>query len=65
MHASVGDQMVVPSQHVGTPERQGVIVEVRGEGGSPPYVVHWSDTDEDHLFVPAPGAIVEVRPADR
>jgi hypothetical protein len=62
MRASKGDQIVVPGEHVGQPERHGEIVEVRGEGGAPPYLVRWSDTEQEHLFFPAPDTTIEARP---
>lgn len=47
MQAEVGDRLVIESAKVGTPRREGEIVEVRGDGGSPPYVVRWADDHED------------------
>ena len=43
MQASVGDRIIVRATHVGGPNRDGEIIEVRGSGGGPPYVVRWSD----------------------
>jgi hypothetical protein len=57
MQANVGDQLVVESNRVGTPPRQGEILEVRGVDGSPPYVVRWTDGQEGLLF-PGPDAHV-------
>jgi hypothetical protein len=57
MQASVGDQLVVESRTVDTPRREGEILEVQGEGGSPPYVVRWSDGHEG-LVYPGPDAHV-------
>ena len=39
MHAEVGDEIIVRCRHVGDDDRKGVITEVHGEGGAPPY---WS-----------------------
>ena len=39
MQAAVGDRLHVHASTVGQPERRGEIVEVRGAGGEPPYLV--------------------------
>ena len=57
MQASVGDRLVVESNTVGSPRREGQIVEVRGSDGAPPYVVRWNDGHEG-LMVPGPDAHV-------
>lgn len=58
MKAKVGDRLVVKGQHVGEKIRDGEIVEVRGDDGSPPFVVRWEDGHEG-LFFPGPDAAVE------
>jgi hypothetical protein len=50
MDAKVGDRVVVPGHHVGDLSREGVIVEVHGEDGGPPYLVRWSDGHEGMFF---------------
>jgi hypothetical protein len=57
MQAKVGDHLVVDSNKVGSPRREGEIVEVRGADGSPPYVVRWDDGHEGMAF-PGPDAYV-------
>ena len=54
MKAQVGDELVVKGRHVGDPDRMGVIIEVIGEAGGPPYLVRWSDGHESS-FYPASG----------
>ena len=54
MKASVGDRIIIASTHLDEPSRDGRIVEVRNEDGSPPYVVEWSDTGEQTLVFPGP-----------
>ena len=58
MRAAVGDRLHVHASIVGGPERTGEIVEVRGAGGEPPYLVRF---DEGHasLVFPGPDAIIE------
>jgi hypothetical protein len=43
---------------VGQPERTGEIIEVRGAGGEPPYVVRFDDGHTSLVF-PGPDAIIE------
>jgi hypothetical protein len=59
MHATVGDRLVVRSQHLDGPVRDGEIIEVRGPDGSPPYVVRWDDSGHESLVFPGPDAFVE------
>ena len=59
MIATVGDRLVVRSQHLDGPVRDGEILEVRGDAGAPPYVVRWSDTGHEALVFPGPDAYVE------
>jgi hypothetical protein len=59
MKADKGDRVVVKAHHVGEAERDGEILEVRGESGSPPYLVRWSETGHTALFFPGPDTIVQ------
>jgi hypothetical protein len=36
-----------------------MIVEVRGPGGTPPFVVRWDDPGHEVLFFPGPDAVIE------
>ncbi len=58
MKAQVGDELVVKGRHVGDHDRTGVIIEVRGQAGRPPYLVRWSDGHESSFF-PAAGTVAE------
>ena len=58
MEAQVGNELVVRGLHLGDAERRGVITEVRGENGAPPYLVRWSDGHESSFF-PSSGTVVE------
>jgi hypothetical protein len=58
MQARVGDEILIRGQHVGDPERHGVIVEVRGDDGQPPYTVRWDDGHEG-LLMPSFDATVK------
>ena len=59
MQAKVGDRLVVKGHHTGEPDRDGEILEVNGEHGSPPYSVQWSDDGHIGLVFPGPDAVVE------
>jgi Domain of unknown function (DUF1918) len=59
MYAKVGDRLVVHSQHLDAPVRDGEILEVEHADGSPPYLVRWADTGHESLVFPGPDATVE------
>ena len=59
MKASVGDRIVIASNRLDHPLRDGKIVECRNVDGSPPYVVEWSDTGQTGFFFPGPDAQVQ------
>ena len=58
MRAHVGDQLVIESPSTGAAKRDGEIIGVHHEDGTPPYDVRWSDTDEVTLVFPGPDAHV-------
>ncbi|WP_326790191.1 pyridoxamine 5'-phosphate oxidase family protein [Streptomyces sp. NBC_00151] len=58
MRAHLGDQLVIESQATGAARRDGEIVGLHHKDGTPPYDVHWSDTDEVTLVFPGPDAHV-------
>lgn len=66
--AKPGDTILIRGHAVGRKERKGTIVEVRGDDGGPPYVVHWLDDphEEPHdvLFFPGSDSDVIPRPDD-
>ena len=59
MNASVGDRITVHGLHVGDGMRRGEVIEVKGAGGEPPYVVRWDDGHQALFF---PGSGVQVDP---
>ncbi|PWI17955.1 XRE family transcriptional regulator [Streptomyces sp. Act143] len=58
MRAHVGDHLVVESPVTGATRRDGEIIGLHHEDGTPPYDVRWSDTDEVTLVFPGPDARV-------
>ncbi|MFE0252356.1 pyridoxamine 5'-phosphate oxidase family protein [Streptomyces sp. NPDC059010] len=59
MRAHLGDQLVIESPATGATRRDGEIVGLHHEDGTPPYDVRWSDTDEVTLVFPGPDAHVQ------
>ena len=59
MQAKVGDQLVIESNRVDAPRREGEALEVHGEDGAPPYVVRWADGHEGLMF---PGSDAHIVP---
>lgn len=55
MQAQAGDKIVVKGHRVGESDRDAIVLEVRGAGGEPPFVVRWSDGHES-VFFPGPDA---------
>lgn len=62
MRATIGDQLHVHSRTVEETDRTGLILEVRGTAGAPPYLVRFDDGHE-RLVYPGPDCIVEPRRA--
>ncbi|GKQ37901.1 pyridoxamine 5'-phosphate oxidase family protein [Streptomyces sp. A012304] len=56
MRAHLGDRLVVESPATGATRRDGEIVGLHHEDGTPPYDVRWSDTDEVTLVFPGADA---------
>ena len=59
MQARVGDRLVVVPAALDQPVRYGKILEVRGDDGSPPFLVRWSDTGHEALVAPGPDAHIQ------
>jgi Domain of unknown function (DUF1918) len=58
MEAAVGDRLHVHGNTVGHPGRTGEVVEIRGAGGEPPYLVRFDDGHTSLVF-PGPDATIE------
>lgn len=59
MRAHVGDRIVIRGHHIGEPDHDGEILEVRGDDGAPPYLVRWEDSGHEVLFFPGPDAVID------
>ena len=58
MRAHVGDHILIHGRKVGDPERNGVIIDVRGEDGAPPFIVRWEGDPGEHLLFPGSDAVI-------
>ncbi|MFE1248451.1 pyridoxamine 5'-phosphate oxidase family protein [Streptomyces sp. NPDC058735] len=58
MHAHLGDRLIVESPSTGSVRRDGQIVGLHHDDGTPPYDVRWSDTGDVTLVFPGPDAHV-------
>lgn len=58
MRAHLGDQLVIETPATGAARRDGEIVGLHHDDGTPPYDVRWSDTDQVTLVFPGPDAHV-------
>ncbi|WP_405758536.1 MULTISPECIES: DUF1918 domain-containing protein [unclassified Streptomyces] len=58
IHAHLGDQVVVGGPTVGKPGRDGEVVGLHHDDGTPPYDIRWSDTGRVTLYFPGPDAHV-------
>jgi hypothetical protein len=59
MRVAVGDRIVIKGHHVGEPDRDCEVLEVRGADGGPPYRVRWGDNGHESLFFPGSDASVQ------
>ncbi len=58
MRASIGDRLHIHTNHIGSEDQYGRIIEIRGANGAPPYLVEYPDGHTSLVF-PGPDAIVE------
>ncbi|WP_255429775.1 DUF1918 domain-containing protein [Streptomonospora sp. PA3] len=67
MRAKVGDRLVVEGPRDDLHRRTGVVTQVRGSEGAPPYQVRWLDEDSatESLVYPGPDAHIEEDAAER
>lgn len=58
MRAQLGDHLVIESPTTGVTRRDGEIIGLHHDDGTPPYDVRWSDNEEVTLVFPGPDAHV-------
>jgi hypothetical protein len=64
MYARPGYRIVIRNVRLGGPIRDGEVIGVEHEDGSPPDRVRWSDAGHESLFLPGPEAHIDhERPA--
>ncbi|TDU83953.1 uncharacterized protein DUF1918 [Kribbella voronezhensis] len=56
MKAAPGDWLMIEGTHLNDRKRHGLILEVHGADGAPPYLVRWDDSDAETVVVPGAGA---------
>ncbi len=61
MSVQVGDRIIVESEKVGTPAREGEILEVMESATGPRYRVRWDDGHESTFWPHAGSARIEPR----
>jgi uncharacterized protein DUF1918 len=59
MQASIGDRIVIKGHHIGEPDRDCEVLEVRGADGGPPYLVRWEQDGHEALFFPGSDAAAQ------
>lgn len=57
--AEAGDRLVIRGHHLGEPDRDAEILEVRGPDGGPPFLVRWEDGGRVSLIYPGSDAAVQ------
>jgi hypothetical protein len=62
MKATVGDLLRIRGHHIGEADRDAEIIEVRGDDGTPPYLVRWDDGHVGLMFPESDAEIVHVVP---
>lgn len=58
MQVSAGQRILIRGKTVGSPDRHGEIVEVRGPDGGPPYLVRFDD-GHDTLVYPGADTVID------
>ena len=52
MQARVGDMVIVRARRPGEHDRHGVVLDVRGVDGEPPFLVRWAQTGKTSFYMP-------------
>ena len=58
LRARPGDRLVITPHHQGDPPRDAEVLETRGPGGTPPFLVRWEDSGRISLHYPGPDAVL-------
>jgi hypothetical protein len=61
MEAAIGDTIIVRSRHVGSGDRRGEVIALRGDGGGPPWLVRWDSDGHEALYFPGSDVTVNAR----
>jgi Domain of unknown function (DUF1918) len=58
MKANVGDWLVIKGTTTEIADQRGLITEVHGANGAPPYVVRWLSSGHVATVIPGPDAVI-------
>lgn len=58
MHAHPGDELIVRGHRMGQPDREGQVIEARGQDDTQPFLVRWDDNGHTTLFYPGTDCVV-------
>lgn len=58
MKANVGDWLVIKGTTTEIADQRGLITEVHGADGAPPYVVRWLSSGHVATVIPGPDAVI-------
>ena len=58
MKANVGDWLVLKGTTTELADQRGLITEIRGADGAPPYVVRWLGSGHEAMVFPGPDALI-------
>jgi len=59
MHAKPGDRIIIKGHRIGEPDRDGEVLEARGQEGGPPFLVRWGESGHVGLLYPGSDAVVQ------
>ena len=60
MKAVVGGLLRIKGHHIGEPDRDAEILEVRGDDGGPPFLVRWEDGQVGLMFPESDAEVVHI-----
>lgn len=56
MKAAPGDWLMIEGTHLNDRKRHGLILEVHGADGAPPYLVRWDENGAETIVIPSSDA---------
>jgi hypothetical protein len=59
LRASPGDRLLIHGHQLGEPERDGEVLEAKGDDGGPPFLVRWEDDGRITTLYPSSDASIQ------